>query len=67
MKEKLFYEMHRSDAIQILLRKVKHPSVHTNLKLAELLEEYFPEKERSYIVIEDIHPLKNNYLTVSNF
>ena len=67
MENKLFYEIHRSDAIQILLSKEKFPQYHSNLQLADLLEQYFPEKERSYIVKEDDIELKNNSLTVLTF
>jgi len=67
MENKLFFEMHRSEAIKILLTKENYPSQYTNLRLAELLEEYFPEKERSYIIIEDIHTLNNNFLTAISF
>jgi hypothetical protein len=66
MEEKKFYEIHRSDAIQVLLSKEKSPQLHSNLELAELLEDYFPKKERSYIVKEDDLPLENA-LTVSDF
>jgi hypothetical protein len=62
-----FYEIHRSDAIQVLLYKEAYPSRMTNLKLAELLEEHFPEKERSYIVKEDAIPLEKNILTFKEF
>jgi hypothetical protein len=62
-----FFELHRSDAIQILLSKEKTPTQYTNLKLAELLEEYFPEKARSYIVKEDDIPLEGNTLTFLEF
>ena len=47
--EKIFYEMHRSDAIQILLGKDRVASTYTNLKLAELLESYFPEKVKKWL------------------
>lgn len=67
MENKLFYEIHRSDAIQILLTKEKSPASHTNLKLADLLEEYFPKKERSYVIKEDDIKLNNNSLTFLTF
>jgi hypothetical protein len=66
MHEK-YYQIHRSDAIQILLTKEKIPSLNTNLKLAELLEKYFPEKDREYIVIEDDLPLGGKFLTAATF
>jgi len=65
--EKTFYEMHRSEAIQVLLEKEKAPRVHTNLKLAELLEKYFPEKERMYLVKEDHLDLDGDKLTAKTF
>lgn len=65
--EKQFYEMHRSDAIQILLGKDKIASTYTNLKLAELLESYFPEKDRLYLVKEDHLPLNGNILSSKTF
>jgi len=65
--QKEFYEMHRSDAIQILLGKDKLASLHTNLKLAEQLEKYFPEKARLYLVKEDHLPLGKFSLTSKTF
>lgn len=59
--EKPFFEIHRSTAIDALLKYEKHPTKHTNLKLAELLEEYYPTKNRSYIVKEDDLPLDENH------
>jgi len=64
--DKQFYEMHRSDAIQVLLGKDKLASTYTNLKLAELLESHFPEKERMYLVKEDHLPLTNE-ITAKSF
>ena len=66
MKNTKFYEIHRSDAIEILLAQEKHPRFYSNLRLAELLEEYFPEKNRNYIVKEDDLEL-NNPLTAKTF
>ncbi len=66
MAEK-FYQIHRSDAIQVLLAKEKLPGLHTNIKLAELLEDYFPEKSRGYVVVEDGIELGKNSLTSSTF
>lgn len=66
MIDKKFYEMHRSDAIFVLLSKENYPQLHTNVKLAELLEEYFPEKERGYIIKEDDLSLTNE-LTIATF
>ncbi len=64
--DKQFHEMHRSDAIQILLGKDKLASTYTNLKLAELLESHFPGKERMYLVKEDHLPIENS-LSVKSF
>jgi hypothetical protein len=58
--EKPFFEIHRSVAINMLLNDDKNPTRHTNLKLAELLEEKFPRYERSYLVKEDDLPLQGN-------
>jgi hypothetical protein len=66
MADKKFYEMHRSDVIYILLAKERYPQLHTNIQLAELLEGYFPKKERSYIVKEDDLPLENG-LDIATF
>ena len=65
--EKTFYEMHRSDAVQILLGKHKAASLYTNLKLADLLETHFPEKKRMYLVREDNIDLEGNILTAKTF
>jgi len=65
--EKMFYEMHRSDAVQILLGKDKLASTYTNLKLAELLESHFSEKNRMYLVKEDHLPLLRDSLTAKTF
>ena len=64
--QKQFYEMHRSDSIQVLLGKDKLVSTYTNLKLAKLLEDLFPEKERMYLVKEDHLPLSNS-VTLKSF
>jgi hypothetical protein len=66
MENKVFYELHRSTAVKILLSVEKNPTHYTNLKLAELLENHFPAKARSYIVKEDDLPL-SNALTYSDF
>lgn len=66
MENEKFYEIHRSDAIKILLTQEKYPMQHSNLTLAELLEEHFPEKNRNYIVKEDNLEL-NNPLTAKTF
>ena len=66
MENKVFYELHRSTAVQILLSVDKNPTQYTNLKLAEMLEKHFPEKGRSYIVKEDNLPL-SNALTFADF
>jgi len=65
--EKSFYEMHRSEAVQVLLGKDKLASTYTNLKLAALLETLFPEKNRMYVVKEDHLPLPKNLLTSKSF
>ena len=65
--ENKFYEMHRSDAIQILLAKERSPHFHTNLELARLLEFYYPEKDRSYIVKEDSLSLSKPVITFKQF
>jgi hypothetical protein len=67
MEDKTFYEMHRSDAVQVLLAKEKYPKFYTNLELAKLLEEYFPDKKRNYIVKEDNLPLSDKSLTHLTF
>jgi len=66
MKEP-FFEMHRSDAVQILLGKDKLSSTYSNLKLASLLEFYFAGKKRMYLVKEDHLPLGEYTLTVKTF
>jgi hypothetical protein len=66
MENKVFYELHRSTAIQLLLSVDKNPTQYTNLKLAEMLEKHFPEKARSYIVKEDDLTLSNS-LTYTDF
>jgi len=66
MKE-TFYEMHRSDAVQILLGKDKLANTFTNLKLAAKLEKYFPEKKRMYLIKEDHIPLNGDVLTAKTF
>ena len=62
-----FYEMHRSEAIQVLLGKDKLASTRTNLNLAEMLEVKFPDKERLYLVKEDHLPLGEYTLTSKSF
>ena len=66
MENKVFYELHRSTAVKILLSVDKNPTQYTNLKMAEMLENHFPEKARSYIVKEDDLPL-NNELSYMDF
>ena len=56
--EKEIVEIHRSTAIDALLAHEKNPLIHTNLKIAELLEEYYPDKNRAYIVKEGYLELK---------
>jgi len=65
--EETFYEMHRSDAVQILLGKDKLASTYTNLKLADQLEKHFPEKKRLYLVKEDHLDLSGDKLTAKTF
>lgn len=67
MDEKEFYELHRSEAIKVLLSKRNHLSYYSNLALAEALEEEFPEKNRLYVVKEDHLPLEGNTLTAETF
>jgi hypothetical protein len=62
-----FYEIHRSDAITLLLKVMKHPQVLTNLELADILEDSFPQKDRSYLVKEDDIPLGWKSLTLDTF
>ena len=66
MKE-TFYEMHRSDAVQILLGKDKLASTFTNLNLAAKLEKHFPEKKRMYLIKEDHIALNGDTLTAKTF
>ena len=66
MKE-LIYEMHRSEAVQILLGKDKIARTYTNLKLAALLEKHFPGKKRAYLVKEDHLPLNGDTLSSKTF
>jgi len=65
--EKTFYEMHRSDAVQILLGKDKLANTFTNLKLAAKLEKHFPDKKRLYLIKEDHIPLNGDTLTAKTF
>ena len=65
--EKTFYEMHRSDAVQILLGKDRFASTYTNLTLAEKLEKVFPKKKRMYLVKEDHLKLSGDVLTAKTF
>ena len=66
MKE-TFYEMHRSEAIQVLLGKDKFARTYTNLKLAEKLEKLFTKKKRLYLVKEDHLELNGDTLTAKTF
>jgi hypothetical protein len=63
----IFYEMHRSEAVLVLLGKDKVASTYTNLKLAAQLESHFPEKGRLYLVKEDHLPLGEICLTSKSF
>lgn len=62
MADKKFFQIHRTTAIDLLLSKEKNPTQYTNLNLAELLEQNYPEKNRSYIVIEDDLRLDKKYI-----
>ena len=62
-----YYEIHRSEAITILLGVIKHPQLASNIMLAECLEIYFPDKKRTYIVKEDDLVLGENQLTAKTF
>jgi len=62
-----FYEIHRSEAVQILLGKDAIASTYSNLKLAAKLEKHFPNKKRMYLVKEDHLPLSENKLTSKTF
>jgi hypothetical protein len=53
-----YFQIHRSTAVAILLTSEQNPLQYTNLQLADLLEEQFPEKDRLYIVKEDSLPLE---------
>ena len=65
--KKQFFEMHRSEAIQVLLGNDKLARTRTNLNLAEMLEMKFPSKERLYLVKEDHLPLGEYRLTSKTF
>lgn len=65
MEEKNFYEIKRSVASTALLKYLRHTEKYTNLEMADLLEEYYPNKIRSYIVKEDHLPLEGKY-TINN-
>ena len=62
---KVVYEMHRSEAITVLLKVVKHPQLFINLELADLLENLNPN--RIYIVKEDVLELGKMFLTAKTF
>jgi len=66
MKEPIF-EMHRSEATQVLLGKDRFASTYSNLKLASLLEFHFPEKKKMYLVKEDHLPLGEYTVTSKSF
>ena len=67
-KDKLVFEMHRSDAITVLLSKENVPSQYTNLRLAHLLEFYYPNYNRSYLIRDDDIVIANTkYLSPNNF
>jgi len=65
--KKTFYEMHRADAVQILLGKDKLAGTYTNLKLAEELEKRFDKDSRMYLVKEDHLELSGHTLTAKTF
>lgn len=62
---KVVYEMHRSEAITVLLKVVKHPQLFINLELADLLENI--NSNRIYIVKEDVLELGHMVLTAKTF
>jgi hypothetical protein len=62
---KIVYEIHRSEAITVLLKVIKHPQLFTNLELAELLENL--NSSRIYIVKEDTLELGRNVLIAKTF
>ena len=64
MKKQIF-EIHRSTAIDVLLAHEANPLIHTNLKMGDLLEEYYPTKDRGYLVKEDYLELKEP--SIKNF
>jgi hypothetical protein len=61
---KTVYEIHRSDALQLLAKVINHAQLFSNQELAELLENV--NSYRMYIVKEDSEELKNE-LTVKTF
>lgn len=62
---KVVYEMHRSEAITVLLKVVKHPQLFINLELADLLENI--NSNRIYIVKKDVLELGHMVLTAKTF
>jgi hypothetical protein len=62
---KVVYEMHRSEAITVLLKVLKHPQLFNNIELAEMLEDV--NNSRIYIVKEDHLELGNKSLTAKTF
>jgi len=65
--EKQVYEIHRSEAITVLLEYLAHPQFLTNLEMAECLESYWKDKGRKYLVKEDNLELKEPMLTAKTF
>jgi len=57
-----YYQIHRSTAQTALLAKIdlkeKNVLASSNIELGNLLEEYYADKYRSYIVKEDNLPLE---------
>lgn len=62
---KVVYEIHRSEAITVLLKLCKHPHLFTNIDLAELLEDI--DSTRIYLVKEDHLELGSRVLTAKTF
>ena len=61
---KVVHEIHRSEAITVLLKLCKHPQMFNNVELADLLEDI--NSQHIYIVKEDHLELKNP-LTAKTF
>ena len=57
MERKLF-EIHRATAITLLLRYERNPEKRTNERIAQILEEYYPMRNRVYDVKDDNVPFE---------